>query len=152
MVPPHIFPSPSPIPTYFIKKKKKRASDKKPPILRPNPSYTGLTLRGGNWLTALPPFVSRSLFLFLEPGIYLLRPAREGPLPEAATARPGVMEGKIPLFHVPVSLRAQKHRFPTFTSAAQLHFRPKQNTQQVKIDLPLKASEETQMAISCTHM
>lgn len=47
MVPPHIFPSPSPIPTYFIKKKKKkRASDKKPPILRPNPSYTGLTLRG----------------------------------------------------------------------------------------------------------
>lgn len=137
------FPNPN------ILHKKKRASDKKPPILRPNPSYTGLTLRGK--LAHCAPSFRFSFPLSLPgPGIYLPRPAREGPLRETATARPGVMEGKIPLFHVPVSLRVQKHRFPTFTSAAQLHFGT--NTQHVKIDLPLKASEETQMAISYTHM
>lgn len=53
----------------------------------------------------------------------------------------------MPLFYVPVSLGVQKHCFPTSTSAAQLHFRAKHNAR-VKIDLPLKVSEETQMAIS----
>lgn len=35
------FPNPT-----ILHQKKKRASDKKPPILSPNPSYTGLTVRG----------------------------------------------------------------------------------------------------------
>lgn len=123
MVPPHILPSSSPIRTYFIK----RTSDKKHPILRPNPSYTGLTLRGETGSLGSFPLSSFPLSLS-GPGIYLPRLQREGLLPETAIARPGVMEGKMPLFHVPVSLWIQKHCFPTSTSAAQLHFRAKHNT------------------------
>lgn len=61
------------------------------------------------------------------------------------------MEGKMPLFHVPVSLGVQKTQLPLihFCSSAPLQSQGKQR--QVKIDLPPKVSEETRMAISHTQ-
>lgn len=55
------------------------------------------------------------------------------------------MEGKMPLFHVPVLLGVQKHCFPTSTSAA---LQSQAQHRRAKIDLPPKVSEVTQMATS----
>lgn len=121
VVPPRILPSPSPIRTYFIK----RASDKKPQSSHQIP-LTPVLLRGGEKLALWAALLLFSFHLSLSgPGIYLPRPARER-RPSSRDCRPGVMEGKMPLFHVPVSLEVQKHCFPTSTSAAQLHFRAEQ--------------------------
>ena len=82
VVPPRILPSPSPIRTYFIK----RASDKKPQSSHQIP-LTLVLLRGGerSWLSALPSFSSRSIFLFLvQAFIYPDQWEREGLLPETA--------------------------------------------------------------------
>lgn len=132
-------PSSHPPPSFpYLNIVHKRDSDKKPQNLRPNPSYTGLSLT--EKLALWTP-------ILIHPFSFCLPRPENNLLPETAAASPGVMEGKIPLFRVPVSLGVQKHCFPISTSAAQLHFRANHNMW-AKIDLPLKVSEETQMAIS----
>lgn len=103
------------------------------------------TLRGGgNCLTVVTcSFLIPFILCFIYPEQWekalLLKPAR---------ARPGGMEGKMLLFHVPFSLREQKHTFPTYTAALTEN---QVTHEHVKIDLPLKAGEETWMATSYTH-
>lgn len=100
VVPVHIAASPSP--TYFINPQIKSLQFSDQTLLALPSLWRGNELIG---LFASHPSLSSS-------DIYLHCRARQGFLPETATVWPSVMEGKMPLFHVPVSLGSTKTLFP----------------------------------------
>lgn len=144
MVPPYILPSPSPIRTYFIK----RTSDKKPPILRPNPSYTGFYSEGetvslGSFLLFLFPLPLSLVQAFVYPA-----PAERRPSSRDCNSQAWCNGGENAIVPCSCFARGTKTLLPYihFYSSAILQSQAQHG--HVKIDLPPKVSEETQMAVS----
>lgn len=112
---------------------KKGASDKEPPIRRPNPSYTGLKMGKLSHclsLHHLPEQREKTLFQRLQ---------QPGPVSQR-----GKYHSSMFPFHSGYKNTASLHLLLQFSNQAK--------HRHVKIELPPKVREETQMAISYTHM